>query len=118
KKAFLTFSKTSRETRIGYLEKMHDSLLERKADLTDAMVLEYGGPVNFAVGLIDGGLYNIKLIIKMLETYAFERKSETTTIQLMPVGMVGVITPWNASNYYLINKIATGIAAGCTFVVK
>lgn len=118
KDAFNTFSWTTKEQRIIYLEKMHTALTARKQDLIDAMVMEYGGTLSFSTFLINSSLDIITALVEMLKDYTFERSVGNTKIKLTPLGVVGVITPWNASTLYLTNKIATGIAAGCTFVVK
>lgn len=55
---------------------------------------------------------------KTLEQFEFTRLVGSTEVVMDPVGVVGIITPWNADYYFICNKLATAIAAGCTAVIK
>ena len=62
KKAFKTFSQTSKEERIGYLEKMHEILKRRRQELIDVMIDEYGCPLYFTTSLIDLAVDDFKIM--------------------------------------------------------
>ncbi|MFI2742769.1 aldehyde dehydrogenase family protein [Zhouia sp. PK063] len=118
KEAFKTFSKTSVEQRIQYLQQMLEAVKERAHDLIEAMVKEYGGPLQFSSASFQNALNGIQTNIDLLKTYNFSPIYGNTMVQMTPVGVVGIITPWNASNGFICSKLATAIAAGCTAVIK
>lgn len=118
KKAFKAFSKTTKEERIGYLAKLRDAVAKRSKELAEVMILEYGGPVKYSSFLIDICAGSIDGTIELLKGFEFTKTMGHSNIELSPIGVVGIITPWNASNYYLCNKIGSAIAAGCTVVIK
>lgn len=118
KKAFKTFSKTTKEERISYLEKLRDAVAKHSKNLADVMILEYGGPAKYSNSLMNMCAATINGTIQLLKNFEFKKTMGQSIIELTPIGVVGVITPWNASNYYLSNKTATALAAGCTVVIK
>ena len=67
KEAFTTFSKTTVAGRIQYLEQMHEAVKERKEDLIDAMVTEYGGPVQFSSASFQNVLNGISTNISICQ---------------------------------------------------
>lgn len=118
KEAFKTFSKTSREDRIAYLEKMYVAVLKRKQELIDIMVLEYGGALQFSTLAFEFAISSITSNIEILKSFEFNKKAGSATVMLNPVGVVGIITPWNSNNGFICTKLSTAIAAGCTAVIK
>lgn len=118
KEAFKTFSKTTRKERIAYLEKLHSAVKGRANDLTDIMVEEYGGTFQFSSMVTQNMLNDIDAMIDTLKDFDFERTTGTSKVFLQPVGVVGIIIPWNMSNGFIVTKLSTAIAAGCTAVVK
>ncbi|HTD39598.1 MAG TPA: aldehyde dehydrogenase family protein [Mucilaginibacter sp.] len=118
KEAFKTFSKTTREERIAYLEKLRSVVSRRAKDLTDIMVEEYGGTFQFSSMVTQNMLNDISAMIDTLKDFDFERTVGTSKVFLQPVGVVGIIIPWNMSNGFIVTKLSTAIAAGCTAVVK
>ncbi|GAB3163326.1 aldehyde dehydrogenase family protein [Telluribacter humicola] len=118
KAAFTTFSRTTRDERIQYLRQMLEAVTKRKEDLIDVMVLEYGAPIQFACASAQNALDAIRTNVDILEVYAFEQRVGRSTVQQTPVGVVGIITPWNASNGFICSKLSTALAAGCTAVIK
>ncbi|MBV7532097.1 aldehyde dehydrogenase family protein [Chitinophaga sp. sic0106] len=118
KAAFKTFSQTSREERIAYLEKMYAAIEKRKEEMIATMIREYGGTQQFASGSFAYTLSSISSNIAVLRDFPFEQTLGSATVLLEPVGVVGIITPWNASNSFIANKLSTAIAAGCTAVIK
>ncbi|MUV04658.1 aldehyde dehydrogenase family protein [Flavobacterium rakeshii] len=118
KKAFQTFSKSTREERIDILKNISDVLSRRKKDFIETMVTEYGGTLQFSEASFSNALSTFSSTIEILENFDFERSIGVSKLKLQPVGVVGIITPWNASNSFICSKMATAIAAGCTAVVK
>jgi len=118
KEAFKSFSKTSISERIEYLQRLHDSVLKRKNELINVMVEEYGGTLQFCTYGFEYMLQSFTSAITMLEKYDFTKRMGVSDVQMTPLGVVGIIIPWNSSNGFVCNKFAMSIAAGCTAVVK
>lgn len=118
KTAFQSYRHSTVAERIAYLEKFKIALEKRRADFELAMTEEYGGSPNFVPFVIDVAIHDVQVIIDLIRDYPFIRQTEQSTIILQPVGVVGVITPWNASTLYVVSKVGMALAAGCTAVVK
>ncbi|AYB34827.1 aldehyde dehydrogenase family protein [Chryseolinea soli] len=118
KVAFTTFSKTTKDERIGYLEKLRATIKRRANDLTDVMVEEYGGVRQFCTMVTNNAIEDVSAMIDTLKHFDLERKTGKSRVRLQPVGVVGIIIPWNMSNGFIVTKLSTAIAAGCTSVVK
>lgn len=118
KAAFRTFSKSTVSERIGYLTKLKTAIEKRRQDFIDAMIEEYGGTHQFVTmsNAHTGAWFDS--MIEVLNTFEFERTINAASVRFQPVGVVAIITPWNASNSSVASKVATAIAAGCTVVVK
>lgn len=118
KEAFKIFSKTSISERIQYLEKLKNAMQKREKDLIDVMIEEYGGTRQFVTlsSKHTGSWFDS--MIEVLRNFEFERNINSSIVKLQPVGVVAIITPWNASNSSISSKVATAIAAGCTVVIK
>lgn len=118
KQAFKTFSKTSKEVRIAYLEKLSAVISRREKELTDIMVEEYGGTFQFCAMVTQNMIHDIAAMIAVLRDFDFSKTVGSSKVYLQPVGVVGIIIPWNMSNGFIVTKLSTTIAAGCTAVVK
>lgn len=118
KEAFRSFSRSTIAQRIEYLEKMYAAVLKRKQELIDVMVEEYGAPVQFSTASFQNAIDSISTNIEILKRFDFEKKVGNSLVALNPVGVVGIIIPWNASNGFICTKLSTAIAAGCTAVIK
>ncbi|MGE6353347.1 aldehyde dehydrogenase family protein [Flavobacterium sp. NPDC079362] len=118
KDAYKTFSKTTKEERISYLEKLRAIVSRREKDLTNVMVEEYGGTFQFCSMVSQNMVSDFSAIIDVLKNFDFEQTVGNSKVYLQPVGVVGIIIPWNMSNGFIVTKLSTAIAAGCTVVVK
>ncbi|GGB25301.1 aldehyde dehydrogenase family protein [Puia dinghuensis] len=118
KEAFRWFSKTSVEDRIRILNKLKNAVSKREKELTEVMILEYGGTRRFCTMSVQNAIASFDNMAETLRHFEFQRKVGNTLVQMTPVGVVGIITPWNSSNSFICSKLATAIAAGCTVVVK
>jgi len=118
KAAFVHFSRTAKEERIAYLQRLHEAVMKKKDLLTAAMVEEYGGPLQFSRMSIENGVSAFARAIETLRGFDLEKTMGESKVVLEPLGVVGIITPWNASNSFICNKLATAISAGCTVVIK
>jgi len=116
--AFVSYSKSTREERADVLQKFHDAVTARSEDHVKALIEEYGGTLANAQGFVyASGLY-ILSIKESLKQVKFKEDANGTEIVQVPVGVAGIITPWNASLLYICNKTAAALAAGCTVVIK
>ena len=118
KEAFKSFRKTTVAERITYLERLHRAVGRKEKELVDTMVAEYGGTLQFSRTSIKNAIDSFTNMIEVLKTFEFQRVVGKSIVRLESLGVVGIITPWNASNSFICNKFATAIAAGCTVVVK
>lgn len=118
KEALSSFSQTSKEERLGYLQRLHDSVSKRMDDLVRATVLEYGAPQQRAIGS-NTLAANVFLHFRdVLQSFEFVSTIGRSRVWLEPVGVVGIFTPWNSSAGSIAIKVAPAIAAGCTVVIK
>lgn len=118
KAAFKSFSQTTVEERIRILENLKVAVSKREKELIEVMILEYGGTRQFCTMSVQNAISSFGNMIETLRHFEFRRKAGNTRVQMTPVGVVGIITPWNASNSFICSKLATAVAAGCTVVVK
>ncbi len=119
KRAFETFSQTSREERIDLLEAILAVYKKRYNDVATAIMDEMGAPWKLAKGAQAGsGLQHIAASIEALRDFEFEERSGTTLVVREPIGVCGLITPWNWPINQVVVKVAPALAAGCTMVLK
>ena len=85
----------------------------------DAISREMGAPLEFARTIQAGrGTAHLERMISVLETYPFETVEGTTLIAREPIGVCGLITPWNWPTNQIACKVLPALAAGCTMVLK
>jgi aldehyde dehydrogenase (NAD+) len=118
KSAFTTYGRTTKEERAEILRRLHEVVSARADDLTAAMVQEYGGVIRFAAPIVQAGANAFLAAESALQELRLTRNWGKTTVTLEPVGVAGLITPWNANTLFLCAKLASAVAAGCTVVVK
>jgi len=118
-RAFETFSTTSREERMALLQKMLDVFIRRADEVAEAIMDEMGAPWGLAKhAQAASGTQHISAALEALKTYEFEEKIGSTMIVKEPIGVCGLITPWNWPMNQIAVKVAPAIAAGCTMVLK
>src|ERR1700752_1391681 len=118
KGAFATYGRSTKEERAKILRRLHEAASARIDDLTAAMVEEYGGVVQFARPIVESGVNAFLATEKALKDLPLARSWNKTTVTYEPVGVAGLITPWNANALFLCAKLASAVAAGCTVVMK
>jgi aldehyde dehydrogenase (NAD+) len=118
KRAFAMYGRSTKEERAKILRQLHEVVSARIDDLTTAMVEEYGGPAGFSRTIIEAGANVFLAAEKALQELPLTRSWGKTTVTLEPVGVAGLITPWNANSFFLSAKLASALAAGCTAVIK
>jgi aldehyde dehydrogenase (NAD+) len=119
KAAFPAFAATTREERVALLERVLEEYKKRYNDVADAISREMGAPVSLARGSQAGiGVGHLAQMIKTLRDYKFEDLRGDTLIAREPIGVCGLITPWNWPINQIVCKVAPALAAGCTMVLK
>ena len=120
KRAFETFSQTSREERVALLTKIVEIYKGRMKEIGAAVSDEMGAPLPMAEKLQAGaGLGHLCMsTLEVLKNYHFEEPVGTAVVVREPVGVVGMITPWNWPLNQIACKVAPALAAGCTMILK
>jgi aldehyde dehydrogenase (NAD+) len=117
--AFETFGRSSREERIALLERIIDSYQKRLDEIAEAISREMGAPLPLAkAAQAPAGLAHLKQARAVLEEFQFVETRGTTRILHEPVGVCGLITPWNWPMNQIMCKVAPALAAGCTMILK
>ena len=119
KRAFATYSQTTREERIALLEAILAEFARRYDEVAEAIMDEMGAPWGLAKGAQAGsGTQHLKAALRALKDFEFEERNRTTLIAREPIGVCGLITPWNWPMNQVAVKVAPALAAGCTMVLK
>lgn len=119
KEAFETFSQTSREERLAILDRIIEEYKKRMPEMADVITLEMGAPAFLAnKAHAPSGIGHLMTARKVLETFPFEEDNGPTRVAKEPIGVVGMITPWNWPINQIACKVAPAIATGCTMVLK
>ena len=117
--AFISFSQTSIEERLKLLEKICSIYMERSDEIAEAISKEMGAPINLSKNAqAASGLGHLATATATLKNYKFEEMSGSTLIRKEPIGVVGMITPWNWPMNQITCKVGPALAAGCTMVLK
>jgi aldehyde dehydrogenase (NAD+) len=117
--AFPAFARTTRAQRLELLRAILAEYEKRRADLAAALSQEMGAPLKFAYERQTGTAQaHLERMIEVLESYPFEYMQGTTRIVREPIGVVGMITPWNWPLNQIACKVVPALAAGCTMVLK
>ena len=119
RRAFETFSQTTREERLALLGKVLEVYQKRYGDIVVAVSQEMGAPLWLSKAAQAAmGVAHLATTIEVLKNFPFEQVHGTTGIVHEPVGVVGMITPWNWPINQIMCKVAPALAAGCTMVLK
>jgi aldehyde dehydrogenase (NAD+) len=117
--AFVTYARFSREDRMALLEKILAIYKRRFAEMGAAISEEMGAPIAFASRFQAGaGMGHFKTALDLLKEFQFSQMQGSTEIRREPIGVVGMITPWNWPANQICCKVAGALAAGCTMVLK
>src|SRR5215510_3074785 len=119
RRAFQAFSRSSRDDRVALLSRIAEVYKKRIKEVGTAISDEMGAPMALAERAQAGaGLGHIMTTIDVLKTYKFEEAVGTATVVREPIGVVGMITPWNWPLNQIACKVAPALAAGCTMILK
>ena len=120
KEAFKTYSKTTKEDRLKLLNNLLKITKERFEELAQAITTEMGAPITMSrEAQADAGVGHLEGFIEALEnSKEREELSNGDTIVREPIGVCGLITPWNWPINQIALKVIPALAAGSTCVLK
>jgi aldehyde dehydrogenase (NAD+) len=119
RRAFETYSLTKREERVDLLAKIVEVYKKRMKEIGGAISEEMGAPLGFAERFQAGaGLGHLMTTLEVLKGYPFEERLGSAMLVREPVGVAGMITPWNWPLNQIACKVAPALAAGCTMILK
>ncbi|MCE7028850.1 NAD-dependent succinate-semialdehyde dehydrogenase [Jiella avicenniae] len=121
--AFRSWRKRTHAERAALLMAWHDLMLEHRAELAMILTLEQGKPLTEADGEIGYGASFVKWFAeeaRRIDGGLIPSPTPDRRIAVLkePVGVCGIVTPWNFPNAMITRKVAPALAAGCTVVVK
>ena len=119
RRAFTGWSQSSREQRLELMEAILAEYQKRAGDLADAVAEEMGAPPSLAAGpQVQLGIGHLVTAIDVLKNFPFEEQHGATLIAKEPIGVCGLITPWNWPLNQIAVKVYPALATGCTMVLK
>ncbi len=117
--AFFSFAQWSVQERLELLRRIHAGYELRYDEIADAITTEMGAPTDMSrAWQAKLGLDHIASAITALEGFAFERHDRGSLLRYEPIGVCGLITPWNWPANQVVVKVAPALAAGCTMILK
>ena len=122
KEAFLSWSEVDKNLKVDLLEKLLKIYKNRWDEVTETMSKEMGAPLDWSsTAQTSSGFDHIKDFIKRLKEFEFEKKfanESNNYILYEPIGICGLITPWNWPINQITLKVIPALAAGCTMILK
>jgi aldehyde dehydrogenase (NAD+) len=119
RRAFETYSRTSKQERAALLQRIMEVYQRRMPEVAQAITMEMGAPAWLAhAAQAPAALAHFGEALRLLNTYEFERSMNGTRILREPVGVCGLITPWNWPINQIACKLGPALAVGCTVVLK
>jgi len=122
KEAFPSWSQTSKEEKISLIQKLYEIYKSRWDEMAESISMEMGAPIDWATTeQTSSGATHIKDFIKRLKDFEFEsafNNESDNYIAYEPIGVCGLITPWNWPINQITLKVIPALAAGCTMILK
>ena len=119
KEAFESFSQTSKEERLALMGKIVEIYQSRYDEIAETISSEMGAPLWLSkAAQAATGAGHFGTFMEVLKNYNFNEDKGTTRLRKEPVGVCGLITPWNWPINQIACKVAPALAAGCTMVLK
>ena len=119
RKAFPSWSATSVAERVAVLENIAAEYQKRMPDIGAALTEEMGAPKELAGGFqVNLGAGHLSTAIEVLKGFTFEEQQGSALIVKEPIGVCGLITPWNWPLNQIAVKVFPALATGCTMVLK
>ena len=119
KRAFESYSETTPGERLAILRRVLAVYQAKMDQMAETISLEMGAPISLSrKAQAPAGLGHLAEIVKVLEHFPFEELKGSTLMRKEPIGVCGLITPWNWPMNQIVTKVAPALAAGCTMVLK
>jgi len=119
KRAFESYSETTLRDRFSVLKQIVEVYQSRMEEMAETISGEMGAPISLSrAAQSPAGLAHLLEITKVLEHFKFEELKGATLMRKEPIGVCGLITPWNWPMNQIVCKVAPALAAGCTMVLK
>ncbi len=119
KEAFESFSQTSKDERLALMGKIIEIYQSRYDEIAETISSEMGAPLWLSkAAQAATGAGHFGTFMEVLKNYNFDEDKGTTRLRKEPVGVCGLITPWNWPINQIACKVAPALAAGCTMVLK
>jgi aldehyde dehydrogenase (NAD+) len=119
KRAFESYAETTVEERLALLRRIIEVYKATSEEMAQTISQEMGSPISLSrAAQAPAGLAHLKEIVKVLEHFKFEDLKGSTLMRKEPIGVCGLITPWNWPMNQIAAKVAPALAAGCTVVLK
>jgi aldehyde dehydrogenase (NAD+) len=119
KRAFESYSETNPEERMALLRRVLDVYQSKMDQMAETISQEMGAPISLSrKAQAPAGLAHLAEIVKVLDHFQFEELKGSTLMRKEPVGVCGLITPWNWPMNQIVTKVGPALAAGCTMVLK
>jgi aldehyde dehydrogenase (NAD+) len=119
KEAFPSYSKWSVEARADLLQRVLDLYKIRHDEIAKAISLEMGAPITMSkADQAAVGSSHFQSALDALKNFTFEKEDRGVILRHEPIGVCGLITPWNWPMNQVAVKVAPALAAGCTVVLK
>lgn len=119
RRAFGTYSETTVQQRLAWLHRIIEGFKARLPELARTMTLEMGSPITFSTERqATVALFHFEEAARVLATYPFEERLGPGIVRREPIGVCGLITPWNWPLNQVASKVAPALATGCTVVLK
>jgi len=122
KESFSSWKKTSKEERINLLEKLLKVYKKRFDEMAEAQSMEMGAPIDYAKSALTAmGQSHLEDFILRLKSFKFEEHFDSKSnnhIAYEPIGVCGLITPWNFPINQIALKVIPALATGCTTILK
>jgi aldehyde dehydrogenase (NAD+) len=117
--AFQTYSNFSKDQKIAIFESIIKEYEARLPEMAEVISDEMGAPMWLSnVAQAASGIGHFKTTLNYLKSFEFEKDDDGFTLRKEPIGVVGMITPWNWPINQVSTKVASALAAGCTMVLK
>ena len=119
KRAFESYSETDLKDRLALLTRIIEVYQSKMDEMAETISREMGAPISLSrAAQAPAGLAHLTEIVKVLGHFKFEELKGSTLMRKEPIGVCGLITPWNWPMNQIVCKVAPALAAGCTMVLK
>ncbi|WP_116953621.1 aldehyde dehydrogenase family protein [Jiangella endophytica] len=118
RRAFGTWSVSTVPERVELLQAIAAEYARRTEEMALAVTTDIGMPLAGSRTAVQAALFQFQQLVEGLPTYAFEERRGSYTLRKEPIGVCGLIPPWNYPALQMAEKVAPALAAGCTMVLK